>query len=1192
MTQSGPNDEKQRRERPAHWAHPVDEDRRVARARSHRRRRIVLAAMLVVVSALVAGYFYLTSDARVGEFAESYLEDLLGTDVRISHATFTWSEGLVLKNLRIIPSSEKLGILPPPPKDEPLLVAQQVDLRITLLSLLLLSPQVTEIVVRRPQIHLILWNEATWNFQALARTRPLAAGMKMRPVVELEDGMLTIERRGETVYSHQMIVRGLLLPSETDPGMFRFQTDVKSQTTGVELAVSSGLIDARTGSLRFEGQASNVVLTEELYRSLPREAQRIWDRFELTGAGNSVNVRIIFDVDEKEGYHLGADLTGVSFTHEYKGLKYRFENLTGRCTFSPASRLQLSGIQGLVNGTPMRLDGEVSGFDQPQLMMDLSAQADHVDFEQSRESLVGAAPQMNALYTVFQPRGQVDVALRVCRKTPDAPLAVSGTAACHDVEMTYAGFPYRLERVHGTVQFGPEGFETRDLEGRHGQATVRVEGWAKNLGPTPEIQMRVSASRVALDESLRAALRPEHRAIYDQYAPSGTADAEVAVYQPPLANTPPEVAVHLAFLDCQFKAVHFPYQLTAATGQVNIWPDRTEILDVRGRHGPATVTVSGEVLTPGGGVPDEVKLKIFGQDVPLDDDLWQALPDRDRAMLGVFHLSGQADFEGAVTSGAESKGRPDYDMEIRMRGARMIYEPFPFQAEQLTGRLRLTKGTCRIDSLVGYNSGARIEARGWIEQQPDDYAMDLTLNGTDVTLGEPLRGALGPEMRTVWSHLSPRGRVDVLAHLVKAFGPQEEIRHHVWVTARDAQARLDVFPYPLERVTGQLEFQGNEVRLHDIKARAGLAEFGLNGRIAYSKEGPELDLTIRTKGLRMEGPLRDALPGPFQKAFDAIHPTGRVDLNITRLRFQSTGPEGPVAVWSGTAILDEVGATPGVKVANVVGTAELDGKWVNGQVAIQGKMRIQQGKIADKDVSEMRLVLEKAAAANTVSIKSVEGEFYGGRMEGFGTIRLEPTTRYSISMTAADVDFERLLREGFRLEHNMSGGRMKATLGLWARGSDAQTVEASGYADVHDAKLYELPPLMRVMNALRLAPADQTAFQGGRVLYFLRGKRLYLGDIRLEGLAVSLYGTGVMESDGKIDMMFIPGKKNDDPLIPALAELAEGIRKELAVVIVSGTLAEPQVEVRTLSGLTAPLRELVNMVREQRQREAAAAKAK
>jgi hypothetical protein len=163
---------------------------------------------------------------------------------------------------------------------------------------------------------------------------------------------------------------------------------------------------------------------------------------------------------------------------------------------------------------------------------------------------------------------------------------------------------------------------------------------------------------------------------------------------------------------------------------------------------------------------------------------------------------------------------------------------------------------------------------------------------------------------------------------------------------------------------------------------------------------------------------------------------------------------------------------------------------------------------------------------------------------------------------------------------------MQITLGLWARGPDAQEVEASGYADVVDAKLYEIPMILRVLTVVRLAPADQTAFEKARVLYFLRGKRLYLGDIRLEGRAASLYGAGVIEADGKLNMTFLLGKHNDDPLIPALSELAEGVRRELAVVLVTGTLAEPQVEVRTLTDLTAPLREMIKLVEEQRARDA------
>jgi hypothetical protein len=182
------------------------------------------------------------------------------------------------------------------------------------------------------------------------------------------------------------------------------------------------------------------------------------------------------------------------------------------------------------------------------------------------------------------------------------------------------------------------------------------------------------------------------------------------------------------------------------------------------------------------------------------------------------------------------------------------------------------------------------------------------------------------------------------------------------------------------------------------------------------------------------------------------------------------------------------------------------------------------------------------------------------------------------------------LREGWRIERNLSGGRLKATLGLRARGPEAQEVEASGYVDVTDAHLYELPLVVRVFNLMRLAPGDPTAFEKARVLYFVRGPRVYLGDIRLEGRATSLYGAGIVESGGQLNLTFLAGKRNDDPLVPALAELAEGLRKELVVVLVTGTVSEPQVQTRSLSSLGAPFRELLRLVREQREREATASR--
>ena len=1168
------------RERPAHWAHPVDERGRRRRARSHHRRRLVILLVILVLVSLIGVYSYLTSDGRIQALAEAYLEDLLGTHVSMSRASFSWSDGLVLEDLQIVP---------PEPFTDPLLKAQRVYLKVKPLSVLLLAPEVTEIVVRQPWINLVLWDEQTWNFQSLARTKPLAVPLTMKPVVALEDGTLRIERRvaGVAVYEHEMQVSGLLLPSETERNTFRFQTDVQSQT--VHLSVASGLMDARTGSLRFEGQASNVALGKDLYEALPLEARRIWDRFEPTG---SVNVKVLFD--EKEGFRLVTDLTGVSFAHEYKGVMYRFENLTGRCAVAPGG-MKLAGIQGLVNGTPVRLDGDVTGFDTERLGLDLSVQVDHVNFKESRVSLVTLAPAVQVFYDWYDPSGQMDVAMKVHRAAPtgrtagaDAPLEVTGSGLLRNTEVTYVAFPYRLERLRGVIRFGPQGYETDDLTGYHGQAEIRLTGWGKNLGtPLMESRVRVLGHHVPLDEDLRAALGPLERRIYDQYAPSGLADVDAEVYREPKADAMPQVTVRLNLLDCRFRYENFPYVLTETTGQVNIFPGRTEIVNVRGRHGPASVTFSGEMLWPDVKVPPDVRLKVVGTDVPLDEDLEAALPENDRAVMRVFHLSGAADIEGTVTSTAETKYQLAYDLDVALKGARMVYEPFPLEAEQVTGRLHLARGTCRIDSITGYNSGARIDARGWIEQRPDDFAMDLVLEGKDVILGESLRGALGPEMRSVWSHLAPQGRVDINAHLTKALGTDQIIRHHVLVTARDAQARLDVFPYPLEHVSGQLEFEGNEVRLKDLKARSGPTEFGFAGRIAYGPEGPQFDLAIRATGLRLEGPLEKAIPAPIQQAFQTIHPVGRVDLNISRLTYRTTGPDRAEVVWSASALLDEVGAEPGVKISGVVGTATMDGRWADGRVDLKGHVRVQQGKFAGRVVSDTRFAFEKPADASTIAIRQVEGEFYEGRIEGFASIRFEPSTRYALNLAATGVNFERLLREAFRIEHNISGGRLQATLGLRAGGDDPNDVEASGYADVTDARLYELPLVVRVLAALRLAPPDRAAFEKARILYFMRGQRLYLGDIRLEGRTLSLYGAGLLEPDGQLNLTFLAGKKNDDPLIPALAELEEGVRRQLEVVLVSGTLAEPKVEMRTLSSLTAPFRELVRLVREQRARETA-----
>jgi len=1162
-----PNQSKTPRQRPTHWEHPVDEHGRAARARRARWRRVVLLLLLAVAAGSAGTFFYVTSDERVEQFAETYLESLLGTHVGIGKASFSLGSGLVL---------EDLAVSAPRPFREPILTASEVYLKVDPLSLLWMAPSVSEIVVRRPRITLVLWDEEEWNFQSLIRVRPKDAETPtIRPVVALEEGTLRVVRKigGETVYEHGMQASGLLLPSEADPRTFRFQTDLRSRE--VHLAIASGLLDARTGELRFEGHASNVMLSERLYHSLPREVRSVWDRFNPSG---TINAKLLFD--EKQGFRLVAELTGVEFAYRYGDLTHRFENLTGRCTFEP-SRLTLEGVQGLMNGWPTTLQGEVSGFDRARLGLALEVSGEHVDFVEGRPLLESLAPHMGALYRAYSPEGRADVDMHIARDPdPEAPLMVSGDLTCRDMAVTYRLFPYRVEGLRGTIHFSPEGYSTDEVVGRHGTSAVRFQGWATAVGPTPEARVKVHGEAIALDEELRAALGDPQRRVYDMYGPSGTADMDAVVHRWGGENPRVEVTIDLHLLDCGFTYENFPYSLEHATGEVVIAPGRTDIREVRGRHGDATITLSGELVGQPGENP-EVRLEVAGTNVALDEDLERALPPRQRETLRAFHLSGRADFDGTVTRSRATGHDLDYDVAIHLKGARMIYEAFPFLAEDVTGEVRLTRGSCRIESLTGFNSGARIEAIGWIDHRPDDYAMDLRLRGEDVVLSESLRGALGPAIRFAWSHLAPEGRVDVDAHLTKVFGPGQTVDHHVWVTLHDADAMLDVFPYPLQHVSGRVEFEGTEARLHDLTARTGLTRFTLGGRIGYDAHGPRLDLSVQADGLRFEGPLRDALPDPLKRAFAVLEPTGRLDLNLERLRYRHDEAGRGQADWSGTAVLDEVGASPGVALTGVVGTADVSGAWTADAMTLDGNLSIQQGEVAEKAFRDTHMYLVKTADADAVAIRDIEGAFYGGRIEGFAAVGLKPGGSYALDLAATGVDFERLLREGFRLEHNITGGRLRGTMGLRSAGG---TVEASGYLQVADAELYELPLVVRLFNVFRLASAERTAFQSARVLYFLKNKRLILGDIRLEGRAMNLYGAGVMEANGQLHLTFLTGKKNDDPLLPALTELMEGLRKQIVVVLVTGTLAEPQVEFRTLSAVTGPIREVVDLFQNRRTR--------
>jgi len=183
--------------------------------------------------------------------------------------------------------------------------------------------------------------------------------------------------------------------------------------------------------------------------------------------------------------------------------------------------------------------------------------------------------------------------------------------------------------------------------------------------------------------------------------------------------------------------------------------------------------------------------------------------------------------------------------------------------------------------------------------------------------------------------------------------------------------------------------------------------------------------------------------------------------------------------------------------------------------------------------------------------------------------------RYELAVRVRDVDFQRFLVHGMGLEAPVEGGVLGGDLVIRSLRPDGGDVLAHGVLRVTGAKLYHLPLVVQVINALSLQPG-KTRFEEAEVRFAVdRGTYLF-ESIELRGGVLSLHGAGRMDSDGRVNLVFkTSGAVAGGGMLAALKQLAAGVQHELGLVEVTGTLREPVVEQKSLTTLGAPLRELV-----------------
>jgi len=268
------------------------------------------------------------------------------------------------------------------------------------------------------------------------------------------------------------------------------------------------------------------------------------------------------------------------------------------------------------------------------------------------DTLLAAMPPRSAdIVRTLRAAGTFDFVFRHDR-APTLPGGYANSLGIHlaQCSMAYAGFPYPLSNVSGSLRMDRGHWTIRDITGSNDTGVVHCTGMLVPRGDNDgELTLHLTGTGVVLERELRDALPAGVRQIWDDVDPRGNAEFSATVrYHVKARRTEVEIEATPQGDTVSIEPAWFPYRLERLRGQLH-WKDGMLTFDrVRGAHDRTTVAAGGVCrFAPGGGW--HVSFKHLAADrFRADHEVLSALPVGLQQAISAVDLRGLLSMAGSL----------------------------------------------------------------------------------------------------------------------------------------------------------------------------------------------------------------------------------------------------------------------------------------------------------------------------------------------------------------------------------------------------------------------------------------------------------------------------------------------------------------------------------------------------------------
>ena len=360
----------------------------------------------------------------------------------------------------------------------------------------------------------------------------------------------------------------------------------------------------------------------------------------------------------------------VSLT--YYRFPYRVDRTVGTVTYRDGDvSMHLAGLAG---GHPVHVEATLDA-EAPGVPGTIEVRGEGMRID---DTLLAALPERNAeIVRKLRATGTFDFAFRHDRG-PAFDRGFTNTLGIRlgRCAMAYAGFPYPLTNVTGSIVMEGSRWTIRDVSGTNDTGVVRCTG---GLEPDRQgggvLTLHLTGTNVVLEQELRDALPPGMRRIWDDVDPRGSAEFTAQVrHDVRERRTAVELEAAPLGDTVSIEPAWFPYRLERLQGRLS-WKDgQLRFEGVRGVHARTTLSTEGTCrFTPDGGWHVSFT-RLVADRFRVDHEVLRALPAGLQQAVAGVRLKGLLSVDGALDIYSTAA------RQVRLPGGRTESVPGPAAA--------------------------------------------------------------------------------------------------------------------------------------------------------------------------------------------------------------------------------------------------------------------------------------------------------------------------------------------------------------------------------------------------------------------------------------------------------------------------------------------------------------------------------